>query len=254
MHQKLVISLLALFVNICNIYSQNSIYQSSPIIKERIQGLSNIREKPNGKILFTLYDSTLITCTIAENSWYNIGLEFGITKEENNSGVLRQGRKIIIGQKIVGIIVTDIKFEPYSYGEDWVQLSGYTYKSNIYEWSIIERNLEQLLKNISLNRNKIEFLNFISNFQLEKDTTAKPYISYHNYENWIDDPSPQYRIVLVFHDNQLIGIAHTRKLQIHNTTDYKAERKFNLLFFNNTSVTLKKRYLQIFNRNIWNWD
>jgi hypothetical protein len=89
------------------------------------------------------------------------------------------------------------------------------------------------------------FENFIDNFNLQKDDQFEGYVVYFNYESWLVDPSPMWRIGLVFQNEILVGILHSRPLRIIGTKDYKLDSAFDCLLYNDTKN--KEKLIQTFN-------
>jgi hypothetical protein len=88
---------------------------------------------------------------------------------------------------------------------------------------------------------------FITNFNLDKDDRFSPFVTYANYENWIDDPSPMYRLQLVFKDNHLLGVVHSRPISLSNTTTHQLARNFQATFYNNTKKEDIDEFIKKFN-------
>lgn len=220
--------------------SKNSSNQTSsktavtaPMIGERIDGPANIRDAINGQLLFTLYDHTLVNCTALKNNWYTVGLLMDIGKGEAGIKEVKKGRKIMMDGKEVGELKADM--EVYTGSNDkeaWAELIGYTHKDNIKPESIIENALAAYLSKIEGDRTSGKYQNFIRQFDLEKSDQFEGYTLYYTYENWIDDPSPMWRIALVFQKDRLVSILHARPLKAGNTTKHKIGRGFGCLTYN----------------------
>lgn len=204
-----------------------------PIIGERIDGPANIRDTINGKLLFTLYDNTLVTCTPVQNDWYVIGLTMDIDTSEYEINELKKGRKIIVDGEEIGEILSDFTVSTgTNYKMTWAELVGYTHKDNIKPNVIIESVLPDYITEAGNDRTIKSLEPLIENFELAKDDQFDGYTVYYNYENWIDDPSPMWRIGLTFRDDRLIAILHSRPIDVEGTTDHKLDRGFGCLTFN----------------------
>jgi hypothetical protein len=222
----------------------------NPIIGERIDGPANIRDQINGKLLFSLNDHTLVSCTSLKNDWYQIGLLMDV--DANQSGMLdiSEGRKIRVDGKEVGEIKSDMTVYTGTDGEkSWAELIGYTHKDNIKPESIIETALSEYMKTVDNERSVAQFQNFIQEFQMEQNDGFEGYTIYYNYENWIEDPSPMWRIGLVFQNNRLVCILHSRRLEIPGTTDHRFNRGFDCLTYKDVdnSSEIVKMFRQFVN-------
>lgn len=204
-----------------------------PIIGERIDGPANIRDQINGQLLFSLNDHTLVNCTPLKKDWYQIGLLMDIDAGQSGMLDLSEGQKIRVDGQEVGEIKSDMTVYTGTDGErSWAELIGYTHKDNIKPASVIETALADYMKTVGNQRSVAQLQNFIQQFQLEKNDQFEGYTIYYNYENWIEDPSPMWRIGLVFQKDRLVSILHARPLKIAGTTDHKFNRGFDCLTYN----------------------
>jgi hypothetical protein len=221
-----------------------------PIIGERIDGPANIRDQINGKLLFSLNDHTLVNCTPLQNDWYQIGLLMDI--EAGQSGMLEisEGQKIRVDGREVGEVKSDMSVYSGTDGEkSWAELIGYTHKDNIKPESIIETALSEYMSTVDNERSVAQLQDFIQQFQLEKNDGFEGYTIYYNYENWIEDPSPMWRIGLVFQNNRLVSILHSRPLEIAGTNDHRFNRGFDCLTYKDVdnSSEIVKMFRQFVN-------
>lgn len=224
------------------------------IVGERIKGPVEVRDKPGGEVLFTLTDSTPVTSAEEEDGWLAVGLYMQIPASEHGTDTIRKGRKIVLAGKEVGEVVKDTYVTTSSTGrESWAELTGYVPKDRIYPFSIIEQALAGYLDTVK-GRTAEDLQPFIRSFAMEKDEELKPYVSYFTYESWIEDPSPLPRVQLVFHENRLLGVIHSRPLELPRTTEQKLERGFRVLFFNDAPPEVKENFTRQFNRFITSVD
>lgn len=224
------------------------------IVGERIKGPVEVRDKPGGEAIFTLADSTLVSCAEVKDGWCAVGLTMEIAASEYGTDTLRKGRAIVVGGKKVGEVLKDLYVTTSSTGkESWAQLAGYTQHGNIYPFSVIEHALQGYVDTVS-GRTLQAFQPFINSFKLEQDEELKPYVSYFTYETWIDDPSPLPRVQLVFLKDTLVGVVHTRPLALRHTTDHQLERDFRVLFFSDVRQQAKDNFIKKFNDFITSVD
>ena len=208
--------------------------ESQLIIGERIDGPANIRNKPNGDILFELNDNALVEVTTKpENDWYEVLVYADIDYNEFGMDSILKERPIIVNDDTVGKIIKS-HYVSTGQGGDfaYAMLYGYTHQNNIKPETVIETVFQ---KNLAENgRNYSEWKEFIKSFQLDNDAVGyEAFESYYNYENTIEDPSPGFRIVLLFEKQRLIGLIHSRELQIENTMTHKLNWSYYVTFFDN---------------------
>ena len=228
--------------------------EKEPVIGERIKGPADITDKINGEVIFSLHDNTQVTCTDLSGDWYQVGLSMKLKNDTLAGDTLRKGTKIIVDGKITGEVFRDMYVSTYTTNEGvWAELSGFTHKDNIYPYSIIENALTSYLTKVN-DRSLSAFLPFIKDFEMETNEVNKPFTSFMTYENWIDDPSPLMRIQLIFYQNRLIGVLHSRKLNLPGTKDYPLRRDFKVAFYEDVKPELRSHFIKQFNSFIIHVD
>lgn len=226
----------------------------APIISERISGGATIYNNPGGDPVLSLTDYIPLRCAPIKKDWYPVSVDFDITKEEFSKPLFSKGRKIKVNGVAAGVLQRDMKLPVSTNGEKmWATINGYTEKKNIRNGSIIESALTAYLKQHA-GRSTDDMQPFIRNFKLEEETALKPYVLYFNYESGIDDPSPLYRLALVFQGKQLIGVLHSRPLQLDGSTTRRLQRGFTVNYLNGIDKMLKEDFAVKFNKFILSVD
>ncbi|MFY0254871.1 hypothetical protein ACDQ55_13060 [Chitinophaga sp. 30R24] len=227
---------------------------AAPIMSERINGKANLFDKPGGTAIISLVDYVPLRCAPVKNDWYPVNLDFDITKEEFSKPVFHKGRKIKVNGVPAGILQQDLRLPVSTNGQKmWATLNAYTEKKNIRKGTIIETALASFLKQHD-GRSTTALQPFIHNFGLEEETTLKPYVMYFNYESGIDDPSPLYRIALIFQSKQLIGVLHARPLQLDGCVTRRLQRGFTVHYLHGIDKTLQEDFAGKFNKFILSVD
>ena len=202
------------------------------IIGERIDGPANIRSKPNGEILFELYDDVLIEVSSkAENDWYEILVYADINYDEYPMDSILKNRPIIVNEDTIGKVLKS-HYVNSGQGRDfaYAMLYGYTHKNNIKPETVIESVFK---KRLTENGRDFEAWKwFIKAFKLDNDAIEFDGLeSYYNYETSVDDPSPGFRMVLLFEKERLVGLIHSREIQIDDTKTHKLNWSYFVTFF-----------------------
>lgn len=185
---------------------------------EIIDGPANVRDKPNGKIKYSLLDSIAVEYIEQVNNWYKIGIFclvdtcdlFVLTNNEYPDMILKKGVQIKDSlNKKIGHTLDSIRGWPYNrkpntYGCLEMILEGYTHEQNIRPNSIVENALDSLLRS---GKNTYEdFSKHIDQFNYYEWSLFLD--SYILYESWFSDPSPGPRIILFFENNKLFAILY----------------------------------------------
>lgn len=221
---------------------------SELILGERIDGPANIRDKPNGEILFEFFDNALVEISPkAENGWYKLLIYADINLQEFELDTISKGRFIIVDRDTIGRVKKSHSLslvggtDPY-YGRFY----GYTHEDNIKPQTVIEtvfkKHLSEYGRDISVWKNFIKTFGF--------DTNAVNYHAFqtfYNYESTVEDPSPGFRIVLLFEKENLIGFIHSRDFKIAKTIRYKLNWSFYVSFFDEYPKKKQLKFMDYMN-------
>lgn len=188
---------------------------------ERIDGPANIRNEPNGEVIFELYDDAEVQVADLEEgeSWYHLSV--WVSVPAYNGEIIPVGAELfnVRGVK-VGVVKS--KIESIMENDDILYLEGYSYKDNIKPESLIERALETHV--LEHGRSKNQMKEFTTNFGLDDTSQHQGFNAPFIYENFITDPSPGYRLMLLFESDTLQGFYHSRAIELENITTYKLWR------------------------------
>ncbi len=227
---------------------------SNRIIAERIDGPANIRDKPNGEILFVLEDNVLVEVGPIKDDWYPIIARMDINKGESFSDI-NKGKEIIIDGEKSGKVLDPKAVEGIMKGRDFTiaELYGYTHKQNIKSYTIIENVLVEYLK--KNGRDISNWYEFIEMFAMEEDAVGyNKYRTYYNYESIVEDPSPGFRIVLLFESDKLIGFIHSRGLNLDKMDVHKLKWSCQISFFQDHLEADQKKFVDYMNEWIQGVD
>ena len=119
---------------------------------EIIDGPANIRTQPEGEILFSIEDGAYTNVVRLENDWYmiNICAWVEIVNIENNKLIIGSFLTTITNRKVCSIInPTEIdRILNVSENKARVQISGYTFKSNLRE--------NEICNNVEIDTNSLK--------------------------------------------------------------------------------------------------
>ncbi len=203
-------------------------------IGEKVDGPANVRDKPNGEVVFELYDNAIIQVANDTGDWVRIGIYCSTNKEQQNNSVMEVNAILYdnnhkafgkMHKDFIALIMDESSDDGYAY------LEGYTHRDNIRPESVIEKDLVSFIG--QNGRDKSVFQTFVDKYQMQRDSAHLDFESFFIYENWITDPSPGYRVSLLFIDSQLQGVMHSREVNLSNTTKYDLGTfRYQVSFFN----------------------
>ncbi len=230
------------------------------ITGERVSGTVNVKDTINGMAAFTLFNNTLVQCAPADEDWFPIAAQADVPLSAVVNGVttLKKGQKIVSGGKITGEIQHDTTLYPSMNNDSvaTVLLYGYVPVTSIQPASVIETALTHYLTTQQAADDSLNtMLPFIHSFALQKAELIPSFVHYYNYENSIDDPSPLFRVALVFHNNRLLGVVHARPMPaIKNTHALNLKRGFIIDVYNTVDKKLQEEYINRFNQFLLSVD
>lgn len=220
----------------------------SPILGERTQGRVLIFDKADGIPLFELYDNVLVESTPAQDDVVQILVYADLKPEEINLEKLEEGRYLVAAGDTIGKVLKTLEANTGQGEHTFAMLMGYTSLKNIKPETIIENDLVQTLKVNSKDFSDWE--GFIKKYDLSpKGFDYKNFESYYNYENSIEDPSPGFRIVLLFEAKKLVGIVHTRPMSLDGFSTQKLDRGYSVSFVTDFPQKQQKDFIKYAN----NW-
>lgn len=242
------------------VHEQSASSTSSPlpdkIISERTNGTVTLLDTIGGKPIVSLNDNVLLDATMPKDGWSETSIEIAVNAAQEKSMIIKKGQPLSLAGKVVGKALDDLHLVTTGenmHGELTGYFFGYIQKKDIKAGSVIETALAEFLHTHS-GRLLPDMQPFIKQFQLENTGVNAPFLEYYNYDNSVDDPSPLYRVVLVFYKNTLIGAVAARPLHLDNAKAQTLERGFTGYFFNETDQKVIDEYVKLFNTFITSVD
>lgn len=227
------------------------------IIGERTNGDVTLLDTIDGKPLVSLADNVLLDATMPRKGWSEANIEVGVTPAQEKAMIIKKGEPLRLGGKVIGKALQDLELfstgQHPATGESTGYFFAYIQEKGIKPGSVIETSLSEFLAAHS-SRLLPDVQTFIKQWQLQTTGVNAPFIEYSNYENSVDDPSPGYRIVLVFYKNTMVGVVATRPLQLADVKAQPLERGYTVYFFNDTDSKVKEEYVKLFNNFVMSVD
>lgn len=219
-------------------------YTHQEILKgERIDGPANVRDKENGKIILSLYDNILVETSPNKGDWLQIGFFIQIDPIEDSSIKLFPEEELkTTNGSFIGIVKDTM--EVWRIYDNVGLIEGYTHIGNIKENSIPETVLERALKRGGLTKSTLD--KYIESFEFieYKLNQELNYRQFFIYESYVVDPSPRDRITLLFDDyDKLIGVFHTRKLNLPEYETFELTRGHSFTCISNLEKSEKQRII-----------
>ncbi len=207
---------------------------------ESIDGPANIRNKPQGQVIFSIEDNQFVSASELTNNWYRIMFTAFVKVESiRNNTIINVDSELYSSdfKTKVGIVKAEYNISGYyieSDNSDFIEvmLFGYTFKSNIRLESILEREIERVLS----SGNKLDLIEVYERFGFYESEVE-------NYKVWItydnDDPwgSPDFRMMIYCDkNNNVIGIANKgRKLKLDTVAESNIDRNYRMQYLINLS-------------------
>lgn len=227
---------------------------------ERTSGTVTVHDSIGGPAIFTLFNNTLVQCAPATAGWYPVAAEADVPLQAIKNGQTRlvKGQKIFNKGHITGEMQRDTTVYPSMKNDSVasVLLYGYVPVHAIQPGSVIENALSDYLSQHPAISYRLENMQaFINNFALQQGQLVPGFVHYYNYENSIEDPSPLFRMVLVFRENRLTGIIHARPMKAPaGTHRYQLQRDFTADFYSTADKKMLNDYIHRFNQFISSVD
>lgn len=208
------------------------------MISERIKGPARVLDTIDGKLLFTLNNNIPVTATAPKNNWYRVGLLIDITPAQLSSLTLEKGTRLIVNGEEVGEVADRIKLQSAMNSNDGPkgELIGYTSIGSIRPVSVPENALRNII-NTKTPLTLATFKPFLDSYGFsESEGFAEGFKGYQLDEEWITDPSPKYRLWLLFEKEKFFGVIHSRTLTAKNTREIQLKKRGWFTILNDASM------------------
>lgn len=231
-----------------------------PLGAEIIRGPAELRSAEAGKGVVSLYDGVKVECVDSTAPWKETGfvayVEPAYLAED---GKLKKGAVFYDkAGKTFGRVTEAFPLE-FSPGKpdpktgraeiEIVLLGNY---HDIKQDSIIEIALARELKSALGVPAPAALAGHLKKFGYEKWSGSEGVESFGVYETWIEDPSPGFRVLLIFHGGKLAAVMHSREIRYKFVSSKKISRGYELSYVRKLPEAavqkLEKFYLDILDR------
>ena len=199
--------------------------ESAEVVEgERIQGPARVRETVNGKLIFTLNDLVLVYTTAPDKGWLQVGIVADLTASEYACACIRKGSSIKVKGQEVGRAVEELKMEVYKTSSGLQgDVKGYTPATHIRQATVPESTLESIIGR-SPNPSREEMQPFLNRFRFQSFHSLMPSLTaYEISDTWIENTSDLPRLWLLFENDELLGVIHSRPLNVLGTRPVKLQ-------------------------------
>jgi len=236
MKLSITISILLLCLISCTNSNKND--QKSPeeksrgqemILGERINGPANIRATANGRLLFSLNHETRIQTGMKEGKWLEVGLfADNLTEEQLENYRILPNERLFLDGIEVGKSLDTVEFWMTNDDEKCGFIAGMTHEQNIIQSTVPEVALAEMIHNGQRTINELKpFMNALD-FEPDNSWHKNDIEAYFIYEEFIVDPSPMDRISLLFKNDELAAIKHSRPISLNEFESHKIDGGFTL--------------------------
>ncbi|MBR9860041.1 hypothetical protein GYB22_04715 [bacterium] len=191
------------------------------VLGERIANEVTVFSEDGKDSLFRLLPGTLISATEEHEGYVIIGLDVQKSNSENNLPIFSSGETLKVDGAKVGTVLSDFPARSYMVNKKLASITGLIKIEAIKPNSIIENYLKAELQGELPPYKMSMFAKTIKAFYMTRNGGFSDYTVFEYYESWIEDPSPSWRLALIFKGNQLYGFVHSRYLQLGQTKDIR---------------------------------
>lgn len=229
---------------------------SLSVFAERIDGPANVRQEIKGEIIFSLHDNVEVDIGELKNDWYELVVSLKLTEKQYEEGSIKKGEKLYNGKGVeIGVALKNFNLgSKYTGGgapgiPKWygAESYGYTFKSNIRPESIVEPAISKLIQSNRQNlthltcKEHMEYFGYVEGLKI-KDMDW--YVTYMIYESILNDSSPLDRIRLIFEQDTLIAVVHSRELVVTGFETVPIERGRKLTLIKEFSAPEKETFIE----------
>jgi hypothetical protein len=222
---------------------------------EMIDGPANIRDKPNGRTLFSLNDNVIVESSSPQHGWFKIDLPVYV--DEDKSFVDDEGMVLNDSVKLydengsqIGNTLSKVKAFPYYdqsvvNGRRVVVLKGVTSKKNIRPKSILELRLAAVLdtsKTLSLDK----FHDVMTEFHFKEWMPHEKFTPYILFDDVTISPSPWPRAVLFFYDKKFVAVYHSKPISSSHLILSEDIRGSTMSYVQNVKLEIRDKLSEIY--------
>jgi len=222
---------------------------------EVIDGPANVRDIPNGRVLFSLDDKVLVESGKSENEWLNIQIPVYV----DVNGSFADGAKTVLNKSVklydergtrIGITLEKVKAEPFfdedvHNGRKIVVLKGITHRQNIRQDSILELQLGGAL-NASTTLSLEDFRDHLKSFHYKEWMPRANFLAYIQFNDPTTDPTPWPRAILFFYEGKLIAVYHGKPVPSSRITASAKIRGDTMSYVTGVAPELRKKFSAIY--------
>lgn len=222
---------------------------------EEIDGPANVREEPNGRLVFSLDDKVYVETGNEKNGWLDINLPVYVDIKggfaDPSRLLLNKGATLYDKRgKRIGAAIERVEAEPF-YDEDVhngrriVILKGFTHRQNIRADSILELQLGAVL-NASKTLSLADFRRHLKSFHYQDWMTREQFISYLQTGKPTTVVNPWPRAILFFYQKKLIAVYHGRSIPSSRITPSTTIRDGTMSYVVGVAPELRRRFAAIY--------
>lgn len=228
---------------------------------EVLKGPAGLRYEGKGKAVVSLNDGVQVECVESTEPWKQAGFTGYVEAAYLEQAELKIKKGAVFydkGGKAFGRATEafPLEFSPGKpdpkTGRALVEIVLLAYYQDIKQDSIIENALARELKDAMGMLAPGGLAAHLKKFGYQKWYGYEGVESLGVYENWIEDPSPGFRVLLIFHRGKLAAVLHSRGINYKFASSRKFVRGYGLSYIRKLpepdTLTLEKFYTDIISR------
>lgn len=230
-----------------------------PLRAEVIRGPAELRSAETGKAAVSLNDGVKVECVDSTAPWKETGFAAYVEPSYLTEGQLKKSAVLYdragkaFGQ-VTGAFPLGFspgKPDPAT-GRVEVEIVLLGNYHDIRQDSIVEIALARELKAAMSVPARDGLAGHLKKFGYKKWSGYEGVESFGVYENWMEDPSPGFRMLLIFHGGKLAAVMHSREISYKFVSSKKFSRGYKLSYARKlpeaAAQKLEKFYADILNR------
>jgi len=226
---------------------------------EKSSGFCYIKDAVNGEAIITVQPYTYFETQIVSSGWVRILLKAWVRKIDVYDRIQVKVKSKLFDNNGKFIAKVLIGFNPMRTLDEndtayYIAISAFMENACIDKSSVPETELSNLLMGLSVNAQLDTFYSHIKNFNYEFWLEEGNYTSYLIYEPDFVSQTERPRILMIFFNNELISIFHTREIKVKIYDSIEMGSQYKMIYNSKFKENTKEHMMKIYKSKISSFD